>query len=477
MSESLLRYWREDPLLNEHHEHWHLVYPYGGQVDDTLHTPQQLSDIEDGKVSAHFLQWNDRHGELFAYMHAQLLARYAAERLSVGLPPVDPLTNYGAPISEGYDPGTILKADGSTLPAAARPPNASLSDLRVPKYRDRPGAEITSQELFRDRIAAAIATASSQNRPPTISELAERIEPTDRFATAYFGALHNDGHLLIAFFDNDPNHMGVMYWEETAIRDPVFYRWHAHLDDMFKTYQNCLEPYEFSDLPPITANRFSVHGDSLGQNLLKTEMRNRQIPNGSGSHFFIDYLSHEDFHYEFEITNRDNISHRLTIRIFAAPEQNIDDPRAWIEMDKFVSVIGPKSTELLSRQSRDSSVVRHPVLTAQMLEGQQPRPDELGASSECKCGWPYTLLVPRGSPNGMNFRFIALVSPGGDIISDALDSANSASYCGVQDSTYPDVRPMGYPFDRPFKSTIADWIDGPDKPAQLASARVSIHHQ
>jgi hypothetical protein len=25
--EKRLDFWREDPLMNDHHEHWHLVYP------------------------------------------------------------------------------------------------------------------------------------------------------------------------------------------------------------------------------------------------------------------------------------------------------------------------------------------------------------------------------------------------------------------------------------------------------------------
>jgi hypothetical protein len=36
------------------------------------------------------------------------------------------------------------------------------------------------------------------------------------------------------------------------------------------------------------------------------------------------------------------------------------------------------------------------------------------------------------------------------------------SFCGVKDKKYPDSRPMGYPFDRPFPAgqTIAQTIAG-----------------
>ena len=54
-SEALLNWFREDPKANEHHEHWHLVYPFNG-------------DPVTGMT-------RDRQGELFLYMHEQMIAR------------------------------------------------------------------------------------------------------------------------------------------------------------------------------------------------------------------------------------------------------------------------------------------------------------------------------------------------------------------------------------------------------------------
>ena len=53
-SEALLNWFREDPKANEHHEHWHLVYPFTG-------------DPVTGMT-------RDRQGELFLYMHEQMIA-------------------------------------------------------------------------------------------------------------------------------------------------------------------------------------------------------------------------------------------------------------------------------------------------------------------------------------------------------------------------------------------------------------------
>ncbi|WP_041619446.1 hypothetical protein [Stanieria cyanosphaera] len=100
--EDRLEFWREDPLINEHHEHWHLVYP------TTPFPPVSGPKPDKGYTLG------DRHGELFAYMHEQMLARYDAERLAVGLPRVEafdvnPLTvqKFKDPIPQGYDPGQV----------------------------------------------------------------------------------------------------------------------------------------------------------------------------------------------------------------------------------------------------------------------------------------------------------------------------------------------------------------------------------
>lgn len=460
MSEIVLDYWREDPLLSEHHEHWHSIYPFDGRSNDAL-------------LESEHRFWNNRHGELFAYMHSQLLARYAAERLCVGLPPVVPFDDYRAPIVEEYDPDIEIMLKGHLTKPGNRPPNTTLSDLRAP-YDVRPGAKLDAQEKFRDRLRSAVASINASNRPSTLSGLAERIEPTDRLATLYFGSLHNDGHLLISLHDSDPAAQpGCLYWEALAVRDPIFYRWHAHIDEFFRLYQDSLTPYDFSGLPPVDASALQIIGSSGQQNELETHLRTRTLRLHHS--ISIDYLSHEDFDYELSVINKSKEDLSVTIRIFLAPQKHIDQRSAWIEMDKFRRILKPDNNTI-KRNSKNSSVVRHPVLTSEMLENPEGAPDDSGASLACRCGWPYTLLLPRGTPAGEEFRFIALITPGTDLNPNFLDQDNSSSYCGLQDSDYPDIRPMGYPFDRAFTKTITDWLDGPHRPPQLASALVVIKH-
>lgn len=53
--EHRLAYFREDMGVNLHHWHWHLVYPGNG-------APEVVN--------------KNRRGELFFYMHEQIIARY-----------------------------------------------------------------------------------------------------------------------------------------------------------------------------------------------------------------------------------------------------------------------------------------------------------------------------------------------------------------------------------------------------------------
>lgn len=62
-----------------------------------------------------------------------------------------------------------------------------------------------------------------------------------------YGNLHNMGHNMIAF-SHDPDHRhledsGVMGDVTTAMRDPIFYRWHSNVDNIFNKHKALLPPY------------------------------------------------------------------------------------------------------------------------------------------------------------------------------------------------------------------------------------------
>jgi tyrosinase len=59
------------------------------------------------------------------------------------------------------------------------------------------------------------------------------------------------------------------------------------------------------------------------------------------------------------------------------------------------------------------------------------------------CGYPEHMLVPKGTPQGMRFKLFVILTE-----AQELNESPAVSVCGVQTGTYPDRKPMGFPFDR-----------------------------
>lgn len=61
------------------------------------------------------------------------------------------------------------------------------------------------------------------------------------------------------------------------------------------------------------------------------------------------------------------------------------------------------------------------------------------------------MLIPKGTTEGLRSDLFVMIS---DYEQDRVNQDlagtcnNAASYCGVRDRLYPDLRAMGYPFDR-----------------------------
>jgi Hemocyanin, ig-like domain/Hemocyanin, copper containing domain len=563
--EQRLDFWREDPLANEHHEHWHEVYPFAGLLPtdwdawaaaaDHGGLTELLSGLDDSQDWAAFVDsasaqeireaflsrasqlfqsdprgWrqyldslsplaygtlfhkNDRHGELFIYMHEQMLARYDTERLSNGLPRVVALTDFQAPIPEGYDPGPALAFDG-------------FAKRRI----NRPLAQQAAANLDTWRTAVRDAVGDGQfegGTPITRTGIGESIEGTTgqlrpEILEDTYPGLHNPGHMFISDLSEanaDGDNVGVMATTRTAIRDPVFWRWHKQVDDLGFEWQEKQDPYAFADDAPPVLLRHSLgaNGDpwtspdlilcrmpdlpgrdaddfleSGGRRLgeaafggnawdqdftdvevtlpdggtfrtmaeLRTEVKRRELvvpppPGVPGTplRFEVDYLVHEPFCYFLRVENTGDEDADVTVRIFIAPEELQDDRRAWIEMDKFIEPVPARTRAVIFRPDELSSVIKTPA-DKDPANLAEPGPGDEDGGSYCQCGWPYTLLLPRGTDAGMPFRLLVFLSDARVDQVPRPGHCGSMSYCGAADR-YPDTRDMGYPFSRRFEQPI-----------------------
>ena len=540
--EDRLDYWREDPLINEHHEHWHLVYPAAGRP-----SPRGAGGVQ---------KLGDRHGELFAYMHQQMLARYDAERLAAGLERVEPFSDFSGAIPQGYCPGELRLWDGDTWYVfRGRPAGVSLSDLDPDgPFARRRGAKLSELSRFRDLLVEAAKSSrftGLDGRPVDASTLGDTVEanigavdfsrkPEENHAV--YGNLHNDGHIHFMSWDN-ASVGGVMGSTTAAVRDPIFWRWHKEIDRIFESWQETQPPYDlhlpdvrirkspvqdgsagspdiilclWDDLPPTfqgAQRGTEAYGEKLGAELfgysgqqdrdhwdddfsqktislpgegdvtptvtttgeLLTEMRKRVVEVFDEENLpfdqVVEFVSHRDFYYFLRVENTSPEPRIVTVRIFLAPEEDgsgkpvWDDRTTWIEMDRFSYELLGNERAVISRPSDLSAVIRKPALRpADLSASDQPSPNR-ESQPWCDCGWPYTLLLPRGTGDGMKFRLFVMLSDGDDLrVPPQPGKCSSISYCGLQDQVYPD-RYMGYPFSRPFRDGIAAAVEACDNVA------------
>lgn len=466
-----LSFFREDVIANDHHAHWHLVY----RIDQEV---------------------KERQGELFIYMHQQMLARYQTEALAVGRPALEAIDlRPPGVLAEGYDPhleGSFgTRADNVALPGAG--------DLhgRQEEFLNAITGKAFERALERGAVDPAFDATGPQ---PALTLLGSTIEAEGQPMDFPGLNLHNDGHVYIAGLGRDPDGNvldGVMADTSVAIRDPIFWRWHKLIDDVAASWQEAQAPRDFT-LPEDAAPPLIIRGDAgvespdiilctakamalgdltdiaagedfgtshfgaghwdedfadkpPGTSALETHMTKRPW-NGTEIEY-LDFL--DEFAYLFRVENSGQDSLEVTARVFIVADEWREDRRKWIEMDKFLRTV-PPGRSVLYQPSSLSSVVRKP---ANRPPGPAPPEDGHESSAYCQCGWPYNLLLPRGRAEGMKFHLLVMFTDAGWDKGHEED-CGSMSFCGVRDRRYPDGRNMGYPFDRPFAGGLTQTLLG-----------------
>nr|AAO01013.1 Dox-A3-PA [Drosophila erecta] len=455
--EHRLWYFREDLGVNLHHWHWHLVYP---------NTAPDRSIVD-----------KDRRGELFYYMHQQIIARYNAERLCNHMARVQPFNNLEEPIAEGYFP----KMD-SLVASRAFPPrfdNTRLSDVDRPINQLRVG--IDDMKRWRERIYEAIhqGYVMDANHKKIVLDDVKGIDILGNIIESsqltpnktLYGDLHNKGHILIAFSHDPTNkhleYAGVMGDASTAMRDPIFYKWHAFIDNLFQEHKRQLSPYTEEDLTFPDVRVQSIQVESQGQvNRLTTFWQESDVDMSRGLDFVprghvlarFTHLQHHPFSYTIEVENSSEATRYGYVRIFLAPK--LDDGNAtmlleqqrrmMVELDKFV-VTMPPGSHTITRDSTESSV----TIPFERTFRNMDNPGQL-QNFLCGCGWPQHMLIPKGRAEGLSFELFVMVSNYEDDKVDQkpedCECSIAASYCGLRDRLYPDRKSMGFPFDRQPRS-------------------------
>lgn len=457
--EHRVAYFREDVGVNLHHWHWHLVYPSSGRPE---------------------IANKDRRGELFYYMHQQLLARYNMERLCNNLARVRRLTNFYEPIEEGYYP----KLDNSVASRAwpSRHPFTKMSNVN--REKDHLQVDIQDLERWRDRLFEAIHNGRYLNKNGGVEQfrvengidiLGNLVESNVlSINRTEYGNLHNQGHNLISYIHDPENlyleNFSVMGDSSTAMRDPVFYRWHAYINYMFEQYKHTLPPYTKDELifTDIQVTDIQITSNGIPNNQIFTFWQQADIDLSKGLDFAeqkgsifarITHLQHAPFQYNITVQNGGQA--RIgTVRIFYAPKYDETgvgmqlryQKSTFVELDRFTYNF-QRGKNVIMKQSTDSSVTIPYNQTFRNLSNKPTAgTDKEKSYNFCGCGWPQHMLISKGTINGFVCELFVMIS---DYQYDKVDGVNTkltcddaSSYCGLRDSKYPDKRAMGFPFDR-----------------------------
>ncbi|RIB15178.1 hypothetical protein C2G38_2247804 [Gigaspora rosea] len=478
-------WWRNDPVLNEFHEHWHFINTGGN--DNTR---------------------RNRDGEIFIHMHRQILARYDADRLCVGLEKVKALPDFRTPIPDSFYPHPNLfeKWNHTRVHFMARPANQTphdfvqLIDGEVSIYT------ISDLEKERQLLIEWIDGGTNIKHPIPLKRVDSDANILGLDIERRF---HKFGHNLLSNIMN-PYTIGyptsVLMGARAGIRDPLFLKWHRYVDDIFLRWHNYLGPSDFHhDAPNVTirttdiilaftdvllkvypdgqkdkwsefgkqtfgGSNFDVNFTSgpIITNEFHTKMKYREYI--WREDFFdkenITYVFPRDWYYFLRVTNEVNITSFITFRIFIAPEVFSDSIVHWIELDKFKKILQPLEKTVIAREADKSIIIRKPAqkTESQFDESQiipslhkvESGPTKQAVSDKlfCHCGWPYHMILPRGTKGeGTKFKMIVFISDGTNDMVPLYDQCGSTSLCGAEKwaEKIPDIRPLGYPFNRPFK--------------------------
>ncbi|RIB02612.1 Hemocyanin, ig-like domain-containing protein [Gigaspora rosea] len=447
-------WWRNDHVLNEFHEYWHLVIVRG---DDNTR--------------------KNRDGEIFIHTHRQLLARSVLS--------------------------TPILIHNTRVHFTARPANQTLHDIveivngKVSVYT------ISDLEEERQSLIEWVDGGTNIKHPIPLKRVDSDASILGLDAALHF---HLIGHKVLSRIMNPYTINRVLTGPRAGIRDPLFLKWHRYVDNIFLRWQNYLGPSDFHhDAPNVTIRTtdiilsftdvlFKVYPDGqkdewseFGKNTfggsnfdvdftnspivtneLHTKMKYREYVwrEDLFDKENISYVFPRDWHYFLRVTNEVNVTSIITFRIFIVPEVFSDSIVHWIELDKFKKILRPLEKTVIVRELDKSIIIRKPAQKtesqfdeSQIIPNLQKTNSGLTAQalSEklfCHCGWPYHMILPRGTKGeGTKFKMIVFISDGTNDMVPLYDQCGSTVLCGAEKwyDKFPDIRPMGYPFNRPFK--------------------------
>lgn len=387
-----------------------------------------------------------RLGELFYYIHKQLLARYNLQRIAAGLPLTEPL-RLGAPIADGYS-SHLRYPDGAEIPS--RP-----NDFKIQSWAD--SKVLDYERRIRDAIDLGYVITKNGSLIPLYNE--EAVELFGKLITGglsspniYFYGWVVRGWRTILSRTADPLGRlglapGVTAQDTTVLRDPAFFQALARILEMSGQFEDRFTRLILSELEFPGVRVESVQVDEL--ETFKEEVDvplDNVVGAPSGARARMQRLAHRPF--GVNVTVHSEVDTTAMMRIFLGPkmhaEGNITSINEWrhlmVEMDRFPFKL-TSGQNVIRRQSLDSTF------------GKTESKDGNGKTAQRNievdklCGFPQRLLLPKVHQGTMSFVLFVMITP----YEGPMEVPQAFGSCGAGfNNKYPDTHPMGYPFHNPI---------------------------
>lgn len=456
--EHKLAYFTEDIGLNAFYYSFHMTFPYW--MDSTEFTPIQT-----------------RRGEIYLYLHQQILARYYMERLSNDLGAI-PEYSLFEPIDTGYYPA-LRYYNGQYFPT-----RDNHHVVYTPEHYVMVEEAINIERRIHDSIAAGFVmlpngTYYDLGQPDAINVLGNLIQGNaDSLNRKLYGRYFLLIKTLLGGGSLQHQHFGKHYAPtaletiETSMRDPMFYQMHKRVFKMYWHFKNAQPAYTRSEIDFAGVHIEKVDVDKLETFFDKHDaditaavnveqfdfkahkaatpmQKYGRISHYNGEELLIKArqtrLNHMPFGYRLTVQSEHAVP--SVVRVFMAPKFDefghrlhlSENRENFFQLDAFAVELtaGENVIERDSRQFEWTVKDRTTyyelykwVMTASHGETQFP----VYTAAEANKGMPQRLLLPKGKKAGMPFQLFFIVTP--------------QKVAAVK--PFLDALPLGWPFDRPI---------------------------
>ncbi|XP_055529724.1 hexamerin-1.1-like [Wyeomyia smithii] len=460
-----LTYPVKDSSLHFHNDHYSMSYYYD-DIGLNSYYYYFMMDYPFFMGEDKFGLFKDRWGEMYFYMHQQLLARYNLERYSNYMHPIKGLT-WKFPLKTGY---FSLLSYWNGVPFKSRDFNYMIKEsdyykLDMIKDWESRVRKIIDVGYFMLEDGTKVDLRKWQNIGYLGHIFAGDVHSMKYGFSGFLEAFSRFVLSGVDYVTFKPWPSALMHYE-TSLRDPVFYSMWTRLLDFYYLFKSYLPYYTFEELnfkgvviKDVVIDKLMTYFDYFDADISNV------IPMTNVAKFW-DFtvfgrtkrLNHKPFSYSLDVVSE--YASKGVIRAFLGPKfdnfMELDYyKKFFIEIDQYyVDLVVGKNT--FTRMSKDffwsvKDRTTYTELYKKIMTSFSGGDKFVLDMSEAHCGFPDRMILPKGWPSGLKMQLFFIVTP--YYTSSEMTNvsyADKSFFCGQY---YTDKFPMGFPFDRQIDFT------------------------